>query len=105
MSEIHFVERLRNQVLLDQQYRVWESGNWVVARERAARLASGGNRIYFHDSQASPSYLGGEIIGFRALTPDHPEKGRIIFIFKEDEEGAGILAGDGGWRNEQKTNP
>lgn len=103
MSQIHFVEKLRNQVLLDQQYRVWESGNWVVAREKAASLASNGSRIYFHEAQALPSYFGGEIIGFRVLPPGHIQEGRIVFLFQEDQGGQGVSAGRDGWRNEQKT--
>lgn len=103
-TAICFIERLRKQRPLVPGGTAYESGNWDVAEAKAASLV--GKRIYFHETQAGPSYYGGEITGFRVLPPDHHETpGRIVFTFIRDPACQGFLAGASGWRNEQKTIP
>jgi hypothetical protein len=101
MPNMHFIEKLKNQKLLDRDSHIYESGNWDVAHAKAQSLV--GSRIYFHEAQASPSYFGGEITSVRVLPPTDPQAGRVVFIFKADQQGRGVSAGTGGWRNEQKT--
>ena len=101
MTQIHFIEKLKNQKLLDRTSHSYESGNWDVAYSKAQSLV--GSRIYFHEAQASPSYFGGVITGFRILPQPDLSAGRVVFLFTADQQGRGVLAGMAGWRNEQKT--
>jgi hypothetical protein len=101
MTQIHFIEKLKRQQLMDPHTHTFASGNWRV--EPAAAEALVGARIYFHETAAGPSYFGGEITGFRAVEAPDPEAGRVVFIFKADQKGRGVLAGRTGWRLEHKT--
>ena len=101
MTQIHFIEKLKRHKLMDPHTHTFESGNWRV--EAAAAEALVGARIYFHETAAAPSYFGGEIIGFRPVAEPDPEAGRVVFIFKADQQGRGVLAGRTGWRFEHKT--
>jgi hypothetical protein len=97
-TAICFIEKMREQKPIKDSNNEWESGNWVVAKEKAESLI--GKRIYFHEKQIEPSYSGGVITNFHV----HPETpNRIVFTYIPDNEGIGYLAGDEGWRNEQKT--
>jgi hypothetical protein len=101
MQQIHFIERAKNYKLLDRVSHSYESGNWDVAHSKAQSLI--GCQIYFHDAQASPSYFGGLITGFRVLPPSDSQAGRVVFIFTANNNCKGVRAGTNGWRNEQKT--
>jgi hypothetical protein len=101
MPNIHFIEKKKNQKLLDRDSHTYESGNWNVAHAKAQSLV--GFRIYFHEAQANPSYFGGEITSIRVLPPTDPQAGRVVFIFKADQQSRRVYAGTGGWGNEQKT--
>jgi hypothetical protein len=99
---ICFVETAGNIKRLDRDTHLYECGNWKVSQHKAAQLV--GDRIYFCDKQASPSFFGGVIQGYRVLPDDHPDApGRIVFSFIADEEGRGFSCGVEGWGNEQKT--
>ena len=54
------------------------SGNWKIAEHRRPGLI--GSTVILTDSQKSPAYLGGKIIG---VNPTH--NGRVEVIFREDE--------------------
>ena len=56
------------------EYRV---GNWVIGKEKQNELI--GARVILTESQKSPAYLGGTIVGF-VPTND----GKCEVIFKED---------------------
>ena len=58
----------------NNEYRV---GNWVIAETRRQKLL--GSTVVLTESQSSPAYLGGRIIGF---APTHNNKCEVIF--KED---------------------
>lgn len=99
--QIHFIEKARQQKLLDQATHRYESGNWHVAEDKAKNLIGG--RIYFHQSQSDPSYFGGTITAYRVLPHPDPAAGRVVFEFIADQQGKGVRAGTSGWSNEQKT--
>lgn len=103
-TAICFIEKMRKQRPLVLGGAEYVSGNWDVAEAKAASLV--GARIYFHETQAGPSYYGGEITAYRVLPPDHRQApGRIVFTFIPDPACQGFRAGSIGWRNEQKTLP
>ena len=58
----------------NNEYRV---GNWVIAETRRQQLL--GSTVVLTESQTSPAYLGGTIIGF---APTQNNKCEVIF--KED---------------------
>jgi hypothetical protein len=99
---ICFIETSGNIKPLDLATRLYESGNWKVSLQKAEQLV--GDRIYFCDKQAAPSFFGGVIQGYRVLPNDDPvAPGRIVFSFIADAEGRGFSCGADGWGNEQKT--
>ena len=56
------------------EYRV---GNWVISQARRERLIGG--TVALTESQSSPAYLGGRIVGFAPTTG-----GKCEVIFSED---------------------
>jgi hypothetical protein len=64
---------------LDSNRNEYRVGNWVIAETRRQQLL--GSTVVLTESQTSPAYLGGTIIGF-APTPYHSNKCEVIF--KED---------------------
>ena len=78
MTSIHFVEKIDKYKQVDESSNEWETGNWVVSIESAAKLVNGD--IYLHKGQKEPSYIGGIITGFRIVVRDGKEKG--LFAFK-----------------------
>ncbi len=57
------------------EYRV---GNWVIAEKRRKDLL--GESVILTESQSSPAYMGGTIIGFSPLS-----NGKCEVLFKEDK--------------------
>ena len=56
------------------EYRV---GNWVIGSKRQNELV--GETVVLTESQSSPAYLGGTIVGFVPV-----DNGKYEVIFKED---------------------
>ena len=98
MTSIHFVEKIDKYKQVDESSNEWETGNWVVSIEGAAKLVNGD--IYLHKGQKEPSYIGGIITGFRIVVRDGKEK--VIFRFKRTTEHEGITTATEGWGSEQK---
>ncbi|WP_046110848.1 hypothetical protein [Aquincola tertiaricarbonis] len=103
-SAICFIEKANNIRQIDREAHRYESGNWVVAEEKAASLV--GRRIYFLETQAGESFYGGTIESFRVLPDNHPTAPkRVVFTFIADQAGRGFRPGPDGWSTEQKTLP
>ena len=98
MSSIHFVERLENFQLVDEETNEWESGFWIVSRNSAQKLLDGD--IYLHSGQNEPSFCGGIITGFRVVQRNEKEK--VVFRFRRNNEHEGLITPSEGWGNEQK---
>ncbi|HEY1154330.1 MAG TPA: hypothetical protein VGE73_10795 [Pseudolabrys sp.] len=61
----HFVCRPQgNGVVVNDDGTVW-SGTWVVAESQAEKSLRAGAYVALHLSHAEPSYLKGQILGFR----------------------------------------
>jgi hypothetical protein len=58
----------------------FETGNWVVG-ERLSSLTQGG-RIFLHEAQREPAWIGGTILRHRPAPP--PQESRIIFVCHRD---------------------
>lgn len=100
MSSIHLIERVKHMHSIDKLNNIWESGDWVIAKQTAQELI-GGN-IYFQSAQDAPSYFGGEITNFRVIPDDAAESpGRIVFMFKPSIKHKNIRSGITGWGNEK----
>lgn len=98
-ERIHLIEHLGHMTMLNKEKAEWESGWWAVAPAKAEQLVGG--HIYFHKQQASPSFFGGVILGFRVET-EGEWPGRIVFKFRASQEFKGVKAGAGGWSMEKK---
>jgi len=79
----------------------WESPYWAVGDAVADDLKAGGGDIYFHKAQTAPSYFGGRVFDYRKQ-PDGQWAGRIIFLFRFDEDHRGVTSGRGGWSQAMK---
>lgn len=100
MPAIHLIERVGLVRRLSRDSQEYESGNWVVSEETAARLVGG--HLFLHDAQDKPSRFGGRILGWRALEEGVEDAGRIVFRFLASEDHQGVNAGRDGWGNEKK---
>ena len=101
MKAIHLIQK-------DTKLRPWpknggggtlQSGYWKVSRKKASVLI--GSKIYFHERQLSPSFLGGITTDFESKL-DEPWKDRIIFTFIPSTDFAGVKTDKSGWANEKK---
>lgn len=98
-TAIHLIENDGRIHRVDGPADTFESGFWKVSMALAEELKDGD--IYFHRAQDAPSYFGGRIVGYRAQ-PDGQYAGRIVFLFRADEEHRGVRAGRDGWGREKK---
>ncbi len=64
VAEFHFVCPNELGVIRNQDGTIW-SGTWVVAEENAENAVRYGALVSLHSSRAEPSYLQGEIKGWR----------------------------------------
>ncbi len=96
-TRVHLIEKKNYfNKLSDREY---ESGWWSVDDETAKSLV--GALILFHETRQTPSFFGGEVLGFRLETEgDH--KDRVIFRFEISNACKGIKAGPKGWSLEKK---
>ena len=101
MAAIHLIKNdpgLPQITPIAQGSDIFRSGYWKIA-EATANALIGGN-IYFHKQQTTPSFFGGVIK--RTEVDDGAYAGRIIFIFKYDQECTGITTPREGWSQEMK---
>jgi hypothetical protein len=92
---VHFVERLGLMWQLAPNSSEWESGYWWRIGLANAEALKGG-RIYFHKSQAEPSYCGGIIIGHR-IEQGEKYRDRYVFKFRPSGDCKGVSAGPDNW--------
>jgi len=67
-------------------------GNWVIAETRRQELL--GRTVVLTESQTSPAYLGGRIVGF---TPTHKGKCEVVFQADDFLVGNTDAVGHPGW--------
>jgi hypothetical protein len=96
-KRIHLIENDGRIKRVDGQ--IWESGYWVVGKEKADGLIGGS--IFFHAKKASPSYYGGKILSWR-LQEDGEYRGRVIFTFEFQADHKDFVAENEGWSQEKK---
>ena len=77
----------------------WTSGRWVI-REQTAK-AFVGHHLYFHNTQAKPSFFGGVILNVTKI-PEGEFAGRVVFRFKYDASFRGVITSREGWGQEMK---
>ncbi|MBS0174767.1 MAG: hypothetical protein JSR64_12085 [Nitrospira sp.] len=99
-AKIHLIERENNIWLINKEHAEWESGWWVVAPNTAEQLIGG--HIYFHKTQAKPSFFGGTIISYR-IEAEGEWSGRVVFKFCAGPEFKDVKAGSTGWGMEKKV--
>lgn len=99
--DIHLIEKDRKIRPLRPGLLTYESGDWTVSLEKAARLHGG--MIYFHEKQTDPSYFGGRIVDHRVLPDGAPNAGKVVFVFDRLQEAIGVRTPREGWGMEQKT--
>jgi hypothetical protein len=87
MPSIHFICRNRAN-LHPVKHPVYDSGDWDVTPEDAARLAGG--MIYLHQTKAKLSYFGGRIDSYRTTETGNSHRLRIVFTFTSTPEGKGV---------------
>jgi hypothetical protein len=97
MPSIHFVERVKNYGVANEQTGEWFTGNWRITYKTAEKLI--GADVYLHSGQKTPSFIGGRIVSFR-LNPTNPK--RVIFHFIKLDSHEGVVTPKEGWGNEQK---
>jgi hypothetical protein len=99
-SSIHLIhrqgdphcEKIRKVSGSEDEYT---SGYWLIPVKDAKKLIGG--KIYFHNKQAFLSYYGGTILGYQAFHTG-PERGRVMFTFKFEEDCREVRASKDGWR-------
>ena len=101
--DLHLVERLRKLERISKNPDIYESGDWAIPEPRG-HLYVGGN-LYLHESQESPSYYGGKIIGFRMQPAGHENAGRMVLQFAALPSAKDVRTTKEGWGNEQKSVP
>jgi hypothetical protein len=85
---IHFICRDRLG-LRKGEPGVWDSGDWDLAEEDAARLVGG--MIYLHQTKGERSYFGGCISGYQCVeVPDVDHERRVVFRFNFDPAARGV---------------
>jgi hypothetical protein len=77
---------------------IWDSAAWAVSDNTAKALVGG--KIYLHETQSSPAYLGGEIISYEIDGAIFPS--RKVFRFKYDPKCKGVTTPKSGWSQEKK---
>lgn len=98
-TAIHLIENDGRIRALDVSADLYESGYWVIGDDVAGELTGGD--IYFHKSQAAPSFFGGKILGFRKQE-DGEYVGRVIFKLRADLAHKNVKTLGGGWGREKK---
>jgi 5-methylcytosine-specific restriction protein A len=79
---------------IDATTDTWKSGYWAIGKSTADTCIGGS--IFFHDRQAAPSYLGGEITGFEFVP--YESKDRVLFTFRRMPSHEGIIQTEGWYR-------
>jgi hypothetical protein len=98
---IHLIEKENRIRPLDFQAGEWKSPYWDVSEEVVEDLKNASGDIYFHVAQDAPSRFGGRIFGYEKQ-PDGEWAGRVIFLFRSDEEHRGVKTDRHGWGQEKK---
>ena len=77
------------------EYRV---GEWVISEKKRKELV--GAQVVLTESQATPAYLGGTIVGFVPIN-----NGKCEVVFKEDQTLVGNedAVGHRGWGNQRSV--
>ena len=103
MAAIHVIQRkdptLPRPTPLGRASVTYRSGNWLIAEQRALSLING--IIYFHRSQAAPSFFGGKITAVQKLE-DEDDAGRVVFTFVADQACKNVRTPRDGWSQEMK---
>jgi hypothetical protein len=100
MAALHLVDREGNMRATGAGPREYESVGWALSE--ATLQAVVGGRVYFHHKQTEPSFMGGDVLGFREVTevPRPPRKPRRFAItFVADPEGVNVRTDREGWPN------
>jgi hypothetical protein len=66
-----------NSELLEGEH-VYRVGNWVIGKKKRKELV--GESVILTESQSTPAYLGGTIVGFVPSV-----NGKCVVVFKEDK--------------------
>lgn len=100
---IHFLDKLRKMRPVERGGTTYESGDWTITPERAARLK--GAMAYFHETKTTPSYFGGKILDFRVIPAGKRNAGKVVFVFERMQESIGVTTGRDQWKLDQKLAP
>ncbi|RWP14866.1 MAG: hypothetical protein EOR01_30620 [Mesorhizobium sp.] len=76
--ELHFVCPHGLNHVHKREEEQFESGNWVVSNNLADEALGG--RIFLHETQSSPAWHGGKVVGWR----DSAKEGRKVFTYVVD---------------------
>ncbi len=104
LAQIHLVNYQHDIRPLDLKTRRFESCCWVIGDDARQALSNGG-RVFFHETQASPSYFGGTIVGFRETPSEEGKPRRWAVEFLSEEQARNVLAGPSNWKRESKYVP
>ncbi len=101
MKAIHLIQKDAKLAPspVEKGSNIYESGYWSLTPGRAKEAI--GAEIYFHESQASPSFFGGIIKDCR-IKDDEPWKDRIIFKLEANREFKNVETDRSGWAMEMK---
>jgi hypothetical protein len=100
MKEIHFIQSSpKLRPWREEEGGDYKSGYWHVSESQATSAI--GAKIFFHEKQASPSFLAGIITGFEVQKTGQWE-GRIIFSFSRSVDLEGLKTDPDGWFREKK---
>ncbi len=87
MADIHLLcRRGLNVRLVD--HPVYETGDWDVSPEEAARIVGG--MLFLHETKDKRSYFGGRIEGFRVVETEEAHARRVVFRLTSLKEGKGV---------------
>ena len=77
----------------NSQKNIYSVGNWVIAENRRKDLL--GQNVILTESQKSPAYLGGTIVGF--VPTQNGNKCEVVFQVDETLAGNTDAVGHQGW--------
>jgi hypothetical protein len=87
MASIHFICRDRAN-LHPVGHPIYDSGDWDITVEDAARLTGG--MIFLHQAKAQLSYFGGVIESHRLTETGNAHSQRVVFRFTFVPEGKDV---------------
>ena len=77
----------------NSQKDVYSVGNWIIAENRKKDLL--GEKVILTESQRSPAYMGGTILGF--IPTQNGNKCEVVFKFDESLTGNTDAVDHRGW--------